>query len=77
MNDQGEVMNAFEQYVTKQAHYRSVLRDVSGDRWSAAGTPSAPGQGPKDPRDPVGQNPTGNPRKSSAGKRRQEERKGK
>ena len=30
---------------------------------------------PKDPRDPVGQNPTGNPRKSSAGKRRQEERK--
>lgn len=31
---------------------------------------------PKDPRDPVGQNPTGRPRKSSAGKRRQEEKKG-
>lgn len=28
--------------------------------------------GPKDPRDPVGQNPTGRPRKSSAGERRQE-----
>jgi hypothetical protein len=41
------------------------------------GEPSAPGQGPKDPRDPVGQNPTGLARKSSAGKRRQEERKGK
>jgi hypothetical protein len=39
------------------------------------GIPSPPGQGPKDPRDPVGQNPTGRPRKSSAGKRRQEERK--
>lgn len=41
-----------------------------------AGEPSAPGQGPKDPRDPVGQNPTGRPTKSSAGKRRQEEKKG-
>lgn len=40
-----------------------------------AGIPSPPGQGPKDPRDPVGQNPTGRERKSSAGKRRQEERK--
>ncbi len=29
----------------------------------------------EDPRDPVGQNPTGRPRKSSAGKRRQEKRK--
>lgn len=38
-----------------------------------AGKPSPPGQGPKDPRDPVGLNPTGRPRKSSAGKRRQEE----
>ncbi len=40
-----------------------------------SGEPSPPGEGPKDPRDPVGQNPTGRPRKSSAGKRRQEERK--
>jgi len=41
-----------------------------------AGQPSAPGQGPKDPRDMVGKNPTGRETKSSAGKRRQEERKG-
>ncbi len=33
------------------------------------------GGGAKDPRDTVGQNPTGNPRKSSAGKRRQEAKK--
>lgn len=31
---------------------------------------------PKDPKDMVGQNPTGRPRKSSAGKRRQEAKKG-
>jgi hypothetical protein len=40
------------------------------------GIPSPPNGGPRDPRDPVGQNPTGRPTKSSAGKRRQEERKG-
>jgi hypothetical protein len=38
---------------------------------------SEPSQGPKDPRDPIGQNPTGRPRKSSASKRRKEEKKGK
>ena len=32
------------------------------------------GGGAKDPRDPVGQNPTGRARKSSAGRRRQAER---
>lgn len=32
-------------------------------------------RGAEDPRDKVGQNPTGRERKSSAGKRRQEERK--
>jgi hypothetical protein len=40
-----------------------------------AGTPSPPDEGPKDPRDMVGQNPTGRPTKSSAAKRRQEARK--
>jgi len=34
-----------------------------------------PGQGAKDPRDPVGNNPTGNARKSSAGRRGKAERK--
>lgn len=34
-----------------------------------------PNEGAKDPRDKVGQNPTGRPTKSSAGKRRQEARK--
>jgi len=38
--------------------------------------PSEPGKGPKDPRDMRGDNPTGRETKSSAGKRRQEERKG-
>jgi hypothetical protein len=34
-----------------------------------------PGQGSKDPRDPVGNNPTGRARKSSAGRRGKAERK--
>lgn len=34
--------------------------------------PEPPAQSPKDPRDPVGKNPTERARRSSAGKRRQE-----
>lgn len=70
-------MHNFDRYVRRQEIYRQILREISADLYTLAGTPSQPGQGPKDPRDPVGNNPTGNPRKSSAGKRRQEERKGK
>lgn len=33
------------------------------------------GDGPQDPRDPVGKNPTGRARKSSAGSRRKAEKK--